>query len=358
MIEIKCDICTLQLKNHVTLLGSEDGVVFDSATHKTHLFKLLQQQQTSKRLVCTKNVRFVSDPYVLHDLTLSSSDCIIIDEFNYAPSEFSDLLLEVRRANAWLVVIGRLFIKQLEYSVDSILVFHMDESNHVTFNEYFQNAERLDLAPDIVACEDSTMVAAIYSTVLETNVEPASSRSSFFKTINENELPFIIADKSKFGADLLNLIYLIKNKNNNIKFLILFCSACFEEILCEVTGLDVGSVENALEHTFDSEKFYETAANALPMWSKQNVTKSLIALQREYTFSRTTSSVLNDLFLFYNNECVLNPSRCYVINIDNITIKDEKDYLILKNDNIAKSADNADSAKSQADTDTPKLMLV
>lgn len=50
MIEIKCDICTLQLKNHVTLLGSEAGIVFDSATHKTHLFKLLQQQQTSKTL--------------------------------------------------------------------------------------------------------------------------------------------------------------------------------------------------------------------------------------------------------------------------------------------------------------------
>ena len=62
------------------------------------------------------------------------------------PSELSDLLLEVRRANAWLVVIGRLFIKQLEYGIDSILTFHMDESNHVIFNEYFQNVERTDLA--------------------------------------------------------------------------------------------------------------------------------------------------------------------------------------------------------------------
>ena len=75
----------------------------------------------------------------------------------------------------------------------------------VTFSRYFQNTDQVELMPDIVACEDSTSIAAIYSGMLDTEVHPAFGRSNFFRIIKENQIAFIIADKPKFGSDLLKM---------------------------------------------------------------------------------------------------------------------------------------------------------
>lgn len=351
MIEIKCDLCELQLDSHITLLGNQNGLSFDSSTYKTYLFNLLHTQQRAKKLYSNKILRFVDDPYVLHGLQFTENDCIIIDEFNYAPSELNDLLLQIRAANAWLIVIGRLFIKQLEYSVDSIISFEIDDSNHITFSKYFKSSTQSDFKSDIVTCEDSTSIAAVYSNTLQIEVKPAFGRSNFYRIIKNSEVAFLIADKSKFGADLLNLLYCIKNNAARTKYILLFCPECFEQIVCEVANVDISNINNGETCYFDSEEFFEDAAESLAEWSKSNVTLSVTSIGAIYGFSN--SKILENMLKFYNNDIVDKADMCYEINIGAISFTEFNNFTISKNAYLHKKAKSKTGALCK-----PKLMKV
>ena len=87
MAEIKCDILDCAFVEHINIIGSYDGLIYDSGTCKSFLFESLRDQQIQHKLKSNCNIRFVDSPYTLSGLQLNQSDCIVIDEANFAPEE-------------------------------------------------------------------------------------------------------------------------------------------------------------------------------------------------------------------------------------------------------------------------------
>lgn len=314
MIRIASDAFDFECGEHVIILGNMDGLIFDSGTYKSFLFATLVHAQNSNRLKSNCRVRLVDSPYTLADVALNSADCVIIDELNFAPNEVNLLLDTVRRANAYLIVIGRIFIKQLEYSVDAIFTFRYSE-NKFTVRQYFLNSHSQPFHADIAACEDSTSVAGVYSRALGDEVVPVRGRSHFFKFVKKYGTAFLIADKPKFGQDLLDIIYRAKAGDSGIRHLVLFLPDCFEEIVCEVAG--AVSLEEEIDY-FDREQYYERLAETITQWNKSNVTKSVADICD--MFDMGSSEILKDLERYYHQMEVLDDSRCYVIDLDEVNI--------------------------------------
>lgn len=322
MIKIECGIFNFESHDHINVLGCEQGLVFDSATHKTFLFRSLQSQQNLGHLSANCTVRLVDSPYTLSGINFTSEDCVIIDELNFAPREIDALLASIKKAQAYLIVIGRILIQQLEYSVDAIYAFTYDAGKfHV--NKYFSNVSQQSYIAKTVVCEDSTSIAAVYSQALEQEVIPACGRSHFYKFIKQSEIAFVIADKPKFGPDLLNLIYRAKVSGSKLQYLVMFLPACFEEVVCEAaadTRQDVSEPDKA--DFFDEEQYYECLAEKKAGWDKGNVTKSVAALMN--VLNLKNSAILEDMQLFYHGCMVKNDMRCYVCDISDVDI-----YLLL-----------------------------
>lgn len=318
MISIACNILTFTCGDHIMVFGCENGLIYDSATRKSFLFTLLKNEQNLGKLESNCRVRLIDSPYTLAGIRLSAEDCIIIDELNFAPREVNSLLDEVRSANAYLIVIGRILIKQLEYSVDAIYTFHYADGRF-TMKPYFQNSESQPFQAGIAACEDSTSVAAVYSRKLEDEVIPVRGRSNFYKFIKNQRVAFIIADKPKFGSDLLNLIYKVKTSGCKIKYLVMFLPDCFEEVVCEIAnGTDALEDMPGQDQFFDREQYYEYLASAITKWDKNNVTSSVAFLMDHYDMD--ASEILEDMRLFYNHMQVSDRSRCYVVDLNAIDI--------------------------------------
>lgn len=318
MIKIECEIFNFESHDHVNVLGCEQGLVFDSATRKTFLFRSLQSQQNLGHLRANCTVRLVDSPYTLSGISFTSEDCVIIDELNFAPREIDALLASIKRAHAYLIVIGRILINQLEYSVDAIYAFAYDSGKfHV--NRYFSNVPQQSCLAEAIICEDSTSIAAVYSQALEQEVIPACGRSNFYKFIKQNEIAFVIADKPKFGQDLLNLIYRAKVSGSKLQYLIMFLPACFEEVVCEVAADTIQDVSKQDKTDFfDEEQYYEYLAEKKAGWDKRNVTKSVVAIMNMLNLKN--SAILEDMQLFYHGCKVKDDTRCYVCNISDVDI--------------------------------------
>lgn len=310
MIEINCDILNFTFSDHISIIGGTDDVGFQSGTHKTHLFKLLEDQQRLGRMHSNKKVHFIEtlESFNTLNVLLTSDDCLIADELNFSASGLDLLFQKVRDANAYLIAIGRIYIKQFEYSVDAIYQIERD-GNRFALKRAFQNVNSQLSEINHVICEDSSAVAAIYSETLECDVKSAGSRSNFFRIL-EKGVTLLIADKPKFGSELLNLLYLIKTKKSSVEQLVLFLPTCFEEIICEVGNVNQNSYN--IDDYFDFEMYYEKLASQIPEWNKRKVASSIFTLHENYDFA--TSGIIRDLHNFYKNLEVQDASRCYTIN--------------------------------------------
>ena len=306
MVEIKCDILECAFVEHINIIGSYDGLIYDSGTCKSFLFESLRDQQIQHKLKSNCNIRFVDSPYTLSGLQLNQSDCIVIDEANFAPEEIDQLLHAIRQVNAYFIVIGRLFVKQLEYSVDAI--WQMRYTNDVfELSKAFDNVQSCDKYCNIIACEDSTPVASIYADILGEDVIPVRGRSNFYKYIKNEFVAFIIADKPKFGQELLNLIYRAMSGKSKTKYLVLFLPSCFEEIVCELGGIEKHA---NLDTSFDFEELAMKDCD----WNKNNTVESVRSLRFNCDISK--SLILSDLYKFYYGHNVNNCSRCYVVALE------------------------------------------
>ena len=318
MIKIDCDIFHFESCDHINILGARQGLIFDSGSRKTFLFRSLQSQQNLGRMQSNGKVRLVDSPYTLSGIRFTSKDCVIIDELNFAPREIDALLMAVRKANAYLIVIGRILIKQLEYSVDAIYTFSYD-SGKFYVERYFSNVSQQPFHADTAVCEDSTSVAAVYSQALEQEVIPACGRSNFFRYVKQKEIALVIADKPKFGPDLLNLIYRARTSGCRLRYLLLFLPACFEEIVCEVSSAMVSETKVSEEYDFfDEEQYYEYLAEKKAGWDKENVTKAVAGIVN--SFHLESSAILRDLRIFYQGGTVGQDMRCYVCDIAAVDI--------------------------------------
>ncbi|MDD7332930.1 MAG: hypothetical protein PUG70_00885 [Lachnospiraceae bacterium] len=328
MIRIKCEVLDFSFEDHISIIGNSDGLLFDSGTYKSFLYQSLYDQQKLNKLESNCNVHFIDSPYVLSGIELKSSDCIVIDEANFAPEGLNELMQSVRKGNAYLIAIGRIYVKQFEYSVDSIYTFEM-KNGMFAMHKYFENAIVQKNICDVVVCEDSSVVAALYSKVINDDVVSANGRSNFYRNIKQSNNAFLIADKPKFGQELLYLIYRIKNSNSCVKKLLLFLPSCFEEIICEVARLT--SFDYECSNSFDLEMYYEKIACEKLGWDKRKVAKSFFLLETKYDF--LSSKILKDLQLFYSNMPVQEEKYYYEIAIDDVNLFDLNKFMDGVNNN-------------------------
>lgn len=328
MISIDCDVLHVCFDDHVNVIGSKDGLIFDSGTRKSFLFEMLKEQQVLKKLKSNCSIRFADSPYVLAGISLKGNDCIVIDEANFAPKEFDQLFQQVREANAYLIVIGRMYIKQLEYSVDAIYQFSY-ENGIFEIERAFHNVNSHKENIKLITCEDSTAVASVYTEVLEQDVIPARGRSNFFKYIKSKDTVFVVADKPKFGAELLNLIYRCKTFTSAVNKILLFLPSCFEEIVCELYGLTTGETS-----AFDLEEYFEDLASKECGWDKDNTALSVKKVRVSADFC--DSYILHELKDFYEGKELDSSLRCYNVNLDDIEVE-------LSEENIIKVAIHRDT---------------
>lgn len=126
MIEIKCDFFEFHSDYHVNILGAKNGLVFDSGTHKSHLVAMLQKDLDNDLVYSNKNLVIIQNVSDLSNRLVNSDDCFIVDELNMRPRILEELLQKVREANAYLITIGRISVKQMECSVDAIFALEYD----------------------------------------------------------------------------------------------------------------------------------------------------------------------------------------------------------------------------------------
>lgn len=323
MIRIKCDAFEFSSENHINILGAEDGLIYDSGTHKSHLMAILGEYQTEGALESNCVIHLADSPFIMANLDFHSNDCIIIDEWNYAPGQINDLLQRVRAANAYLIFIGRMNVRQLEYSVDAIYTFEYVDGRFPV-KKYFGNTARSEWKSETVVCEDSAPVAALYAEILDyDSIQVANGRSNFFKYIKDFGVAFLIADKPKFGQDLLSLVYQLKSNHYPVRYLLLFLPDCFEEVLYEAAE-NAGMIKNDLnrEVYFDNEVYYEKAVDALEQWDKRKVARSIAELRMVLKFDQT--EIMQDMKLFFENDVVCDPSRCYICDLEHVHISELK----------------------------------
>lgn len=129
---------------HVNVIGGTDGMGFNSGTCKTYFYRRLVEEQLLGRIVTSNKIFLAQSPYAWSGIQLSSNYCVIIDEANFAPRELINLFEAVRKANAYLVVIGRMHVKQLVYSVDSIFKLNDDFSLSQVFTTFDRDVNEHD----------------------------------------------------------------------------------------------------------------------------------------------------------------------------------------------------------------------
>lgn len=332
--------------------GADDGLCFDSATYKSYLYKHLVLLQSDNALHSNANIILEDRPKNAVGLTITSNDCLIIDELNYAPNDLNTILKKVKAANAYLIAIGRLFVKQFECSVDAIYSFRFCENEMgVEFKRTFSNVAQTSKCANLVTCEDSAPIATLYSSLLETDVIPAFGRSRFYSIIKNEHVALIIADKPKFGQDLLSLLYRLQN--SSIDTLLLFCPECFEEILCEVCHADVTKYE--ISKFFDTELFFEEVATNISTWNKKKLAKSIEQLLMQQTHFEE-SGIMQNLKKFYDNEMVMQDKYCYEIHLDIL------DFARFSDDYLSNSRESRHGLDTENDSSSfsrqPKQMLL
>lgn len=290
-IELKGDIIDFKSEFHINVIEGSINRLSDSATYKTFLFSSLSSAYENRQISSNCELFFDLTMRGVSSHLLTSNSCLILDEANYEPRELDKLLQLVRQTGCYLIMIGRMYIKQLEYSVDAMW--------HVVYDGKRFRLEQLlkpnanDKTYSTVACEDSTSVAAIYTECLLRETIPVFGRSNFFKVVKKNyNNCLLIADRAKFGPELLNLVLKIRDKLvlNEIE-LDLYLPQCFEEICLEL----VDEVPKVLDpQFFDYEEFFENQlSDILNDWNKSNLTRSILQLRSHYDFNK--SRIILDL---------------------------------------------------------------
>lgn len=315
MIKIWCDLFSFESEEHVILWSGKDNLALNSGTHKSHLFAIMEAKLLDKQMFASKNLILLNDVTNAHNLKFSDEDCLILDEANYSPSKLDIIFRKIRDANAYMIVIGRLFIKQLEYSVGAIYEFEYN-AQHIEFRAVFSQTHKGCSRHDLIVCEDSTQVASVYAETLREDVRPVYGRSNFYSNIKRSGEPLLIADYPKFGADLVKLLYKIfsdavRTRMNDIT---LFCPDCFEKIVCEVAALNNVELPNLnTEDYFDAEYYYEALAENIPLWNKSKVAASVIDMQKVWDFSK--AKTLQELYSFVYKGDEDISTHCYRINL-------------------------------------------
>lgn len=320
-IEIEGDIIKFKSEFHINIVDSPIEQLGNSATYKTFLFSSLSSAYENRQIESNCQLFFDSTMREISSRLLTKSCCLILDEANYEPKELDKLLQLVRQTGCYLILIGRLYVKQLEYSVDAIWQVKYDGERFSL--DHLLKPTKNDRVYDVVACEDSTSVAALYSEYLLREIVPVFGRSNFFKIVKmsyDKVNYLLIADRAKFGPELLALALRVCDKFRTDKVeLNLYLPQCFEEICLDL----VGEVPTSLDpEFFDYEEFFERRlSDSVSSWDKSNLTSSVLKLKAAYDFSK--SRILADMNSIVNGASESKFNMFYKVKLNKVdnTIK-------------------------------------
>lgn len=199
MIRIESDIVTFSFEHHVNVIGGFKDVGLKSGSYKTALFVDLLNAWREGKIVSSHELVFLDDSINLNAIEIDSHYCYIIDELNFAPYSFEKFFEKIGKANGYAIVIGRLFIKQINYEVSAVYTLTKKTAPY-ELEPIFEvlNAKKGSVWEQLIT-EDSEHVAKFYSDNLNTVVTPANGKNRILKTIKGIKVPFIIADNPKFG---------------------------------------------------------------------------------------------------------------------------------------------------------------
>lgn len=299
MISIKGGNVDLTFYHHVNIVAGSKGLGLDSGENKSYLFSVLEEYQNNGLLETNVELVLLSSVESAKNIKITPDTCILIDEANFAPKHLEWLFNEIKASNAYLIVLGRLNVKSLEYSTDAIYKLNFIEGQF-TISQFFQN-KCVEKCIDNYYTEDSTSVAAIYTNFLEEEVQPVSGKNRFFKFIKNDREVLIIADKPKFGSVLITLLYQCLSGGSKLEKIHAFFIESFEQVVCSVVFEDYANILNEAKNSFDSETFLETfLAENLDEWNKKKLVSSLKEISKKYNFNE--SCVLKDLKEFCDSK--------------------------------------------------------
>lgn len=292
MVEIKVDTQIYRFYHHVNIIGGPGAEALDSGVRKSYFFSELERLATEKNLESNMPLWLIDRASLVGDVSIITSNmCVIMDEANFSPNDINRIFERVREVNAYLITIGRLFIKQIEYSVDAVYEVNMD----LQLVKKFVNKTSNSVVFDVATTEDSAAVAYLYGTVLPVEVIPVLGRSRFFKYIKDSSKPLLIADRAKFGGELLLLLERL-NKESYVGVLSLFLPESFEEIVLDIIGYDYKDFPDT---EFDKEVLYEKILKEeIPWWNKNKLSNSVEYLTGKYSIRQ--SSLLKKLIAIFN----------------------------------------------------------
>ena len=310
MIKIRCENVLLEFCNHVNVLGGDTYTVFNSATKKSFLFNTLVMNRNNNKLQSNCTIALLDSPMEFETTKIDSDTCIILDEANFAPSILDKMFQVIRENNAYVVIIGRLLVRQFEYAVDAIYSIKYESgcfSNYRVFN----NAAFKRVSS--VFTEDSTAVASIYTDCINVEVVPVFGRSNFYKYIKREVAPLIIADIPKFGNELLTLIWRVNNSNSDVNWINGFFFSSFEQILASLFFENYAEIDKESKSSFDRENYFEKFLNNnSKLWNKKDVIQSLKNIKECYDFM--DSVIIRDLINCYKDNLNCEYSFCIEIS--------------------------------------------
>lgn len=297
MIKIDCDAAHLELYHHVNIICGND--IFASGEKKSYFYDHLLTARNNKKLKSNKLLVFLQSPMDYVSINFTEDTCLILDEANFSPQDLDNLFKTVRTESAFIIVIGRLFVKQLECSVDAI--YSVNYTDTFSIERVFKNSNRVQPKIDRILNEDSTSVAAIYSECLRNEVVPVFGRSNFYKYVKNEQHVLLIADKPKFGQELISLIYRLCREGGKTRSISGYYMIAFEQVIASMILNNYSEVLKAAEESFDSETYFEQYLKEnVSLWDKKQLQESLKRIKSLYCFDK--SEVLMNLVQFAQNE--------------------------------------------------------
>lgn len=291
--------CTFYKK--VNVIGGTDGFGMNSGMQKTHLFNSLQDGINNGVESCNYRVVFLSGMFEDEILDINEPLVYVVDEMNLSLKKNTKIFRSVEGTNKYLIAIGRLFIPQLQYSIDSIYSIDLLDNKFYLKNSIgFESRNRMNEIYSGIT-EDNENTALFYNRLLRdfdvnATVVPACGKDKVPRLVwamGSLSKVFLIVDNPKFGSILMRIIERIDN--NNVNSLLIFAPDCFEELLLGF---------------FDSEPLSEFVSNGIPLDDIDDAETVCEHLIRDYlpVYSKKSQTKFWDYF--YSSELV----DCFKVN--------------------------------------------
>lgn len=256
---------------------------------------------------------------------------------NFNPKEINFLFTQLKNINGYVIIIGRMKVKQMQYAINAIYYLESKMPPFTLKQAFIGLENNSGTSFDKVFTEDSVTVAKIYSEQLGIEVQTVGSNSRFFKEIRKIKnlkKPLLIADNSKFGPSFLELLE--KLDLTQFDFIGLFVPACFEEVLLSsIEDQDLSVFHHISDGTkftvFDSEDYCEAELlKVCPKYRKKTLTPFITCMKAKKqctpcNFNLENSSLI-ELFLQMINNLLFTykGSRVICYSLDAKKLRDIK----------------------------------